>query len=204
MTRVPVPPDAGDDSNFVRLLRDVKKGDRSIPELLDDPKFTTRSRLIIEAHSRGPDDTRELTHELRDQVWRYFSGFEPDCTYEDGKFFDWLRGLTRDIFCERLRNEDEDEYERWQDRASKNHSIYFEERRQLDASVSEFESCMSDLPEPERSACLCYIQMGLSAKETAELLTKAGYQCTQETVLQWISDGLKSFFPEAALTKRRA
>ncbi len=196
METVPQPEDAGDDSNFVRLLREVKEGNRSIPDLLDDPLFTKRARLIVEAHSRGPEETRELTYELRDQVWRYFSGFEPDYTYDHGKFFDWLRGLARDIFCERLRNEDEDSHERWQDLASKNHSGYFEKRRQLDACVSEFESCISDLPEPQRSACWCYIQMGLSGQETAELLTKAGYPCTPESVLQWISNGLKSFFPE--------
>lgn len=195
MTTVPEL-DKGENCDFCRLLREVQEGNSSVSDLLDDPIFIERTRLLVEAHSYGPDDTKELTDELRDKVWRYISGFIPDYTYDYGKFFVWLRSLTRECFYESLRDEDEDDDGRSQNLSSKNHYVYFEER-DYNACVREFESCINDLPEQERLACMYYIEEGLSARETAERLTKANHPCTQESVLLWIRNGLKSFFPEA-------
>lgn len=193
----------GEDCDFCKLLSEVKQGKRSVGELLDDPIYIERARLMVQAQSQGPNESREILHELRDKVWAYISSFKPDYAYDYGKFFIWLRELARVCFYDRLRDEDEDEDsdEHPQALSSKydnfNYDIvYFEEQDQLDACASELESCISNLPERTRLACTEYILDGSSPRETARLLTRAGYPCTEESVLQWISEGLKSFFPQ--------
>lgn len=186
----------GEDCDFCKLLREVQKGNRSVGDLLDDPIFTERSQLMVRANSRGPGESEEITDELRDRVWRYISGFIPEYEYDYGKFFVWLRELTRDILCERLRDENEDHYQGAQDLSSKSSRNYFEGWQQPEAWLSEFESCIEVLPEPQRLACMCYFREGLSPEDTAERLNRAGYPCTPESVLLWIKDGLKTFFPQ--------
>ncbi len=196
-----VPESKGEDCDFCKLLSDVKQGKRSVGELLDDPLYIERARSMVQALSQGPNECREILRELRDKVWAYISGFEPDYAHDYGKFFVWLRELARVCFYERLRDEDESGSEHAQDLFSKYDSfhydiVYYEKQDQCNACANKLESCISSLPERTQIACIEYILDGSSPRETAERLTRAGYPCTEESVLQWISEGLKSFFPQ--------
>ena len=188
----------GKHGDFCRLLREVQAGRESCDALLVDPLFKERLRLMISAHRQKPEDAEEMANDIRTKVWRYLPGFEPDYTCDYGNFFAWLRTIIRNTFLDTLsKSEVEYDKERAEDLDSKDPRIDIEGQLLYKERVKELESCISALPERERLATTWHILEGLPSRITAERLTQKGYPCTHVTVLKWVRDGLKPFFPNA-------
>lgn len=191
--------DKGENGPFSSLLRNVQNGCEPIDALFREPIFQERLRLMISVHRQSlrPEDSEELANEVRFKVWRYLSGFKPDYAYDYGKFFAWVRQIVRNSFLDRLKDDVQYSDERPEDLNSVDLRVNLEEELLHRERVRELESCIENLPERERLATTCHVLQGLPSRITAEILTRAGYPCTHVTVLKWVRDGLKPYFPEA-------
>lgn len=190
--------DKGENGGFCTLLREVQGGRKPIDALFEDPIFRSKFRPIIAAHRQKPEDAEELANNIRYKVWHSLPRFEPDYTHEYGKFFAWLRTVTRNSFLDTLLNDDAEFIDdRAEDLPIPDPKIDLEARVLYNERVDELERCTNTLPERERMAVTHYVLEGLSSRETTDRLIKAGFPCTHVTVLKWVRDGLKPFFPNA-------
>lgn len=189
--------DKGENGHFCSLLRNVQNGCEPIDALFREPIFQERLRLMISAHRLRPEDSEELANDVRLKVWRYLSGFKPDYAYDYGNLFAWVRQIIRNSFLDGLKDDVQYSDERPEDLNSADLRVNLEEELLYRERVKELESCIENLPERERLATTCHVLQGLPSRITAEILRRAGYPCTHVTVLKWVRDGLKLYFPEA-------
>lgn len=190
-------PRKGERGSFCELLRKVQDGREPIDALFNNQTFRERLHVIISAHRQKPEDAEELANDVRVKVWRYINGFTPDYTCDYGRFFGWLRSIARNSFLDTLKDDLQYGNERPEDLNSKDPSIDIEGQLLYKERLQELESCINALPEKERLATTYHVLRGLPSRITAELLTKAGFECTHVTVLKWVRDGLKTYFPNA-------
>jgi len=189
--------DKGENGGFCSLLRSVQKGCEPIDALFREPIFRERLRLMLSAHRLRPEDAEELANDVRVKIWRYLGRFEPDYAFDYGNFFAWTRQIVRNSFLDTLKDDVQYSDERPEDLDSADRTFDLEEELLHRERVRELESCINDLPERERLATTCHVLQGLPSRITAEILTRAGFPCTHVTVLKWVRDGLKPYFPEA-------
>lgn len=190
--------DKGENGGFCILLREVLTGLQLIDTLLGDPEFKRRLLAICRGLTRDIADADELFDDVCVKVWKKFKiSFKPDYTHDYGNFFAWLRQVARRTFLdEKRRPKIQLGDERVEDLSVKDQRINIEEQFLHSERVEELERCINAMPERERLAVTHYLG-GLTSRENAELLIKAGFLCTHVTALKWVRDGFKRFFPNA-------
>jgi RNA polymerase sigma factor (sigma-70 family) len=189
--------DKGEDGEFCTLLRRIAEGYEPFDALFENSVFKERLRVMISAHRQKPEDAEELANDVRLKVWRSFSGFTPNYAHDYGNFFAWLRKVIRTSFFDTLKKHVEYGDERPEDLNSVDRTVDIERELLYRERLEELKSCINALPERERLATTCHVLEGLPSRITADILTKAGYPCTHVTVLKWVRDGLKPYFPDA-------
>lgn len=189
--------DKGETGNFCTLLRKVQDGCEPIDALFREPIFQERMRLMISAHKLRPEVADELANDVRVKIWRYLPGFKPDYGHDYGNIFAWIRSIIRTTFLDTLKSDVQYSDERPEDLNAADPGIDLEAELLYRERVRELESCINALPERERLAATCHVLQGLPSRVTAEILTRAGYPCTNVTVLNWVRNGLRPYFPEA-------
>lgn len=190
--------DKGEEGGFCQLLNDIKGGRKPIDAVFEDELFRIKFPLIISAHARRYEDRDELANEVRLRIWRSWETFTPNHDLEYGGFFAWVRKITRNRFLDILPEKVEFTDERPEDQPLVDYSIDIHRWLLYEERVAILERCIAELgDEKERLACTSYVLNGLSSRETAEVLRKAGYACSHVTVLSLVKKALKPYFPQA-------
>ncbi len=185
--------DIGADGNFCSLLREIRSGFTPIDDLFNDPLFKRRLQKTIAAYQREPANAEELANDVRVKVWRSFPGFEPDYTKDYGNFFAWVRAIVRTCFLDTLKKRLVYGGERPEDLSPAELKSNAEREFREAKLKKEFQECIDSLPEREGLAVTCFLQ-GLTSRETADVLTTAGFECTHVTAITWARDGVRAYF----------
>jgi antitoxin Phd len=189
------------ESDFVRLLREIRADRASSELLLEHPLFQSRLRLVTMAHASTTQDAEDLANDVRLKVWQNLRHFKPDYRYPYGNFFGWLRVMTRNKVLDNRRR----------------HKVEFDEhpvedlnivdtRNDIEASVlykevmAEFEKSINALPDTERLAIAYYLQ-GFTYREISEKMLQAGFSISHAMVGKWVREGLNAYFQKSGNLK---
>lgn len=189
------------ESDFRRLLRDVRANRLPTDALLEHDAFKNRLRLITMAHARTAQDAEELANDVRLKVWQNLQQFKPDDRRPYDGFFSWVRVVTRNAFFNSLQAKDLRRPE-FDDRPIEDIDIA-DPKTDIEFSVlykevlNEFEKSIHALPRTQRLAIAFYLQ-GHTFREISEKMREAGFRSSHAAVRTWIKGGIKAFFPEAA------
>jgi antitoxin Phd len=188
---------------FCRLLKEIQAGKASSEALLVNPVFNKRLRLIAMTYAPTAHDTKELENDVRILVWRTLKRFKPDYTKPYGKFFAWLKVLTRNVFADSCHSRSVDfDDRRLDDLSNEDVGIDIEASVLYREVIAEFEKNVNALPLRERLAVGYYLQ-GFSFRETSAKMGEAGFQAGHVTVRKWVRESLSAFFESSQLNKPR-
>jgi len=184
--------------NFRFSLRGILKGHKPIDELLENALF--KRRLTVLCRLLAGNEWEDLYNDVCLKLWKAIRTFKPDFKQPYGKFFAWLRKVTRNTFFDKnrgLRPEiadvDPEELERVGART--------EVDNQLEERKWRLREHVAKLPEKKRLAVMLYTREGYTTREVADILTRTGMKCTHASVANWVRGALKAAFPEAPMIK---
>src|SRR6267142_1028391 len=93
----------GDDSGFLKLLREVRERQQPVDVLLENREFQTQLGVICRSLTPTSTDADELFGDVCIKVWHSVPRFKPDYTHDYGNFFAWLRIVARRLVLANLR-----------------------------------------------------------------------------------------------------
>ncbi|HXQ72508.1 MAG TPA: sigma-70 family RNA polymerase sigma factor [Pyrinomonadaceae bacterium] len=92
-----------EDADFRELLKQLLSEEQSRDELLINPVFQYRLKLICQSITRNATDADVLANYVRAVVCDRLDQFEPDYNRPYGNFFNWVKRIARNKFIDDYR-----------------------------------------------------------------------------------------------------